>query len=67
MIFEVGQVRYLMLKESIVLREVDSASGSRYSDGETTLSLKGDEAMVEIRGVSPYSSCKISESGDGAY
>lgn len=66
-VFEVGQVRYLMLKESIVLREIDSASGSRYSNGETTLSLKGDEAMVEIRGVSPYSSCKVFESGDSAY
>jgi membrane-bound inhibitor of C-type lysozyme len=64
-VFEVGKVRYLMLKESTVLREVDSASGSRYSDGETTLWLKGDEAMVEIRGVSPYSSCKIFESGEG--
>lgn len=66
-IFEVGKVRYLMLKESITLREVDSASGSRYSDGETTLWLKGDEAMVEVRGVSPYSSCEVFESGDSAY
>lgn len=57
-VFEVGKVRYIMLKESVILPEIASVSGSRYSDGETTLWLKDDEAMVEINGVSPLSSCE---------
>lgn len=58
--FDIGKVYYTMLDETLELREeaTDTPSGTRYSDGETILWLQGKEAMVEISGVSPFSSCE---------
>lgn len=58
--FDIGKVYYTMLDETIELREeaTETPSGTRYSDGETILWLQGKEAMVEISGVSPFSSCE---------
>lgn len=48
----------LMLNgRSLTLPQVRSGSGIRYSDGETTLSSKGNEAFVEINGNMTYQNC----------
>jgi membrane-bound inhibitor of C-type lysozyme len=48
----------LMLEgRRLTLPQVRSASGARYSDGETTLFTKGDAAFLERNGTSIYDNC----------
>jgi membrane-bound inhibitor of C-type lysozyme len=41
----------------VTLPQVRSASGARYSNGETTLFTKGNEAFLERNGTTIYESC----------
>lgn len=43
---------------NLTLPQVISGSGARYSDGDTTLWNKGNEAMFEMNGVQ-YKNCKV--------
>ena len=45
----------------IKLPRVISASGSRYSDGKTTVWLKGDEAIIEIDGKIIMKNCRTQD------
>jgi membrane-bound inhibitor of C-type lysozyme len=49
----------LMLEGSppLTLSQVPAASGARYSDGETTLFTKGNEAFLEKNGTRVYDNC----------
>jgi membrane-bound inhibitor of C-type lysozyme len=42
---------------SLTLPQIRAASGARYSDGETTLFIKGNEAYIEVNGETVYEGC----------
>lgn len=42
---------------AVTLSQIPSASGARYSDGETTLFTKGNEAFLERNGTTVYADC----------
>lgn len=41
------------------LHRVPSESGTRYSDGDTTLWIKGQSALVEIGGQTEFKNCSV--------
>jgi len=41
------------------LHRVSSASGTKYSDGDTTLWIKGQTAFVEIDGQAEFKNCSV--------
>jgi membrane-bound inhibitor of C-type lysozyme len=41
------------------LHRVSSASGTKYSDGNTTLWIKGQNASVEIEGQPEFKNCSV--------
>lgn len=41
------------------LHRIPSASGTKYSDGNTTLWVKGQSASVEIEGQIEYKNCSV--------
>lgn len=43
----------------LTLRQVRSASGTRYSDGRTTLSTRGNEAFIQVGNRITYDRCTI--------
>jgi len=43
--------------ETLTLAQIPAASGTRYSDGTTTLYTKGEEAFVEVNGETTYADC----------
>lgn len=45
--------------QSAILPQVPSGSGAKYSDGQTTLWTKGDEAFVEVDGKIIMKDCRI--------
>ncbi|MEW5889810.1 MAG: MliC family protein [Pseudomonadota bacterium] len=48
-------------KSDVTLRRVTSASGEKYSDGRTTLWLKGGEAYVERNGSPLLFACRAAK------
>jgi membrane-bound inhibitor of C-type lysozyme len=42
----------------IYLPKVPSASGTKYSDGNSTLWLKGEIATIEVDKGNPYQNCR---------
>lgn len=57
-----GNTAWLILPlREVALSRVESASGERYSNGISTLSLKGNEAMLEDGPDNVYKSCKRPE------
>ncbi len=55
--FGADKVQILLAGRTLVLPQVVSGSGARYSDGRNTYWSKGNEALLEINGVS-YQGCK---------
>lgn len=51
------KVQILLAGRTLILPHVVSGSGARYSDGSNTFWSKGNEALLEINGVS-YKGCK---------
>lgn len=51
------QVRLTLAGQEITLPQVRSASGTRYSDGQTALFTKGSDAFIEVDGIRTYSAC----------
>ena len=47
-----------LIDREVRLPQVVSGSGARYSDGNVLLWIKGDEAMLEIRGACP-AMCRV--------
>jgi membrane-bound inhibitor of C-type lysozyme len=45
--------------KNIRLPHVPSGSGAKYSDGGTTVWMKGDEAFVEVNGTIILKECKV--------
>jgi membrane-bound inhibitor of C-type lysozyme len=43
--------------ETLTLDQIPAASGTRYSDGSTTLYTKGEEAFIEVDGATTYDEC----------
>lgn len=55
-----GNTAWLILPlREVGLAKTESASGVRYSNGISTLHLKGDEAMLEESADNVYKSCKV--------
>ncbi len=55
--FDTDKVQILQAGRTLILPHVISGSGARYSDGSNTFWNKGNEALLEINGVS-YKGCK---------
>lgn len=55
--FSADKVQILLAGRTLALPHVVSASGARYSDGSNTFWNKGNDALLEINGVS-YKGCK---------
>jgi putative lipoprotein len=55
--FSNAKVDIALAGRNVILPQVISASGARYSDGSTTFWNKGDGAIFELNGVS-YKNCK---------
>ncbi|RBA25368.1 YbaY family lipoprotein [Herminiimonas fonticola] len=55
--FSADKVQILLAGRTLILPHVVSASGARYSDGSNTFWNKGNDALLEINGVS-YKGCK---------
>lgn len=55
-------------EEVLMLPQIVSASGARYSDGETTLFTSGNEAFIEIGGDRRYDECvaQIADTAESA-
>lgn len=53
------QAKLTIDKKTVALPAKKSASG-QYSDGKTTLSVKGKEASIEVGGKKTYEACKSS-------
>ena len=58
--YQAGGTRALVERSgySDLLRLASSASGARYTDGKTTLSAKGDGAVLELPGGPTYRNCR---------
>lgn len=58
--YQAGGTRALLERSgySDLLRLASSASGARYTDGKTTLSAKGDGAVLELPGGPTYRNCR---------
>ncbi len=53
----IEQAQLTLAGRKLTLPQVRSASGTRYSDGQTTLFTKGTEAFIEENGTRTYSAC----------
>ena len=58
--YQAGGTRALVERSgySDLLRLAASASGARYTDGKTTLSARGDGAVLELPGGQTYRNCR---------
>ncbi|HEY9625686.1 MAG TPA: MliC family protein [Coleofasciculaceae cyanobacterium] len=56
--------RVVLADETLMLTPVATGSGARYSDGETTLYTRGEEAFVEVGTERLYDSCVAQEGVD---
>ncbi|MBI4784117.1 MAG: MliC family protein [Oscillatoriophycideae cyanobacterium NC_groundwater_1537_Pr4_S-0.65um_50_18] len=56
--------RVVLADETLMLTPVATGSGARYSDGETTLYTRGEEAFVEVGTERLYDSCVAQEMVD---
>ncbi|MGQ4649487.1 MliC family protein [Lyngbya aestuarii] len=43
--------------KTLVLSQTESGSGTRYSDGDTTFAIQGNEAFIEVNDEIVYSDC----------
>lgn len=50
--------------QTLTLAQIPSGSGTRYSDGTTTLLTKGEKATVEVNGATTYSNCVAQSTTD---
>ena len=53
----------LIMADRLILAGVPTASGTKYTDGKTTLSTKGTSAVLEREGLPPLRSCKQVQPG----
>jgi membrane-bound inhibitor of C-type lysozyme len=59
-LYEKVDIAFLMISgKRFYLHRVPSESGTRYSDGDTTLWIKGQSAFVEIRGQTEFKNCSV--------
>ena len=59
-VYENVDIAFLMISgKRFYLHRVLSESGTRYSDGDTTLWIKGQSAFVEIRGQTEFKNCSV--------
>lgn len=59
-VYENVDIAFLMISgKRFYLHRVPSESGTRYSDGDTTLWIKGQSAFVEIRGQTEFKNCSV--------
>lgn len=59
-VYENVDIAFLMISgKRLYLHRVPSESGTRYSDGDTTLWIKGQSALVEIRGQTEFKNCSV--------
>jgi len=59
-LYENVDIAFLIVPERrFYLHRMPSASGVKYSDGNTTLWLKGQNASVEIEGQSEFKNCSV--------
>lgn len=56
--FEKEKIQILLPGRNLMLPQVISGSGARYTDGSTTFWSKGNNALFEMNGVS-YQGCKV--------
>lgn len=56
--FETDKVQILLPGRTLMLPQVISGSGARYSDGSVTFWSKGDNALFEMNGID-YQDCKV--------
>jgi len=58
--YENVDIAFLMSpEETFYLHRMPSASGVKYSDGNTTLWIKGDTAFVEANGRTEFNNCSV--------
>lgn len=50
-------VELTLFEQTFTLPRVQTASGIRYSDGQTTLASRENEALIEVNGVAVYQDC----------
>ena len=59
-VYENVDIAFLMISgKRFYLHRMPSESGTRYSDGDTTLWIKGQSAFVEIRGQIEFKNCSV--------
>jgi membrane-bound inhibitor of C-type lysozyme len=59
-LYESADIAFLTIAgKRFYLHRVPSESGTRYSDGNTTLWIKGQNAFVEIGGQSEFKNCSL--------
>jgi len=59
-LYENVDIAFLMISgKRFYLHRVPSESGTRYSDGDTMLWIKGQSAFVEIRGQTEFKNCSV--------
>ena len=59
-LYEQADIAFLTVsKKRFYLHRMPSESGTRYSDGDTTLWIKGQSALVEIRGQTEFKNCSV--------
>lgn len=59
-LYEKVDIAFLKIEEKrFYLHRMPSESGTKYSDGDTTLWIKGQNAFVEMRGQTEFKNCSV--------